>query len=782
MSSSIFTINSDAESVSLHSPTVLPNACGFLWNPKMMIQMNCRGYAVAQYMQPEPAKYARTPNIEGQTFMQPEHHYFAHHPGRFVYIKEAGKALFSMPFEPVRREPDSFVFEHSQDKLCWVIEAHDVRYTLTLSLAEQEAVEYWQLRVENLGKATRTLSIYPYFPFGYMSWMNQGAEYSPDLNAIIGRCVTPYQKVAEHEKIGALKDMSFFAADRAPDSWTTVQNDFEGTGGLSQPDGVLLPELSKATAHYEVPTAAMQFNVSIKKGQSEEFQWLFGPAHNEGEIQNLLSLFRREKKLSDNDVVTPIKIESPDADFNAFVNTWLPRQVKYHGESNRLTTDPQTRNYLQDQMGMLYLRPDKAKQAFFTALRQQHSSGEMPDGILLHPDAELKYINQVPHSDHNVWLIIFLHAYIRETGDSQVLNELCPYSDAGTASVLEHVNAAMQHLFENLDERGLSLIHQGDWCDPMNMVGHKGKGVSAWLSMATSYSFKLWSELCEQSNHSKIAELWRARHLTLNQQIRKYFLQGKWFARGITDDNNLFGIETDSEGKIYLNPQSWAVLCGAIADTQELSEILKQVQEHLNTPYGPMLLAPSYTAFRKDIGRVTQKSAGVAENGSVYNHAAAFYACALYKAHLGDRGFSVLKAMLPNIHDAKRRGQLPVYIPNYYRGAYFQYPQHSGRSSHLFNTGTTAWYYQTVIEGLFGLQGDPLGLQICPQLPSTWKNASVERWFRGVYYRIEFLRDETVNDICIVAKGASVMSNRWICEPYSKDVSVAVRLPLDNRQ
>ena len=31
-----------------------------------------------------------------------------------------------------------------------------------------------------------------------------------------------------------------------------------------------------------------------------------------------------------------------------FVNHWLPRQVFYHGDTNRLTTDPQTRNYLQD--------------------------------------------------------------------------------------------------------------------------------------------------------------------------------------------------------------------------------------------------------------------------------------------------------------------------------------------------------------------------------------------------------------------------------------------------
>lgn len=778
MQSGIYSINSDTASVNLHSPTALPNACGFLWNPKMMIQMNCRGYAVAQFMQPEPAKYARPPNIESQTFMQPEHHYFAHHPGRFVYVKEADKPLFSMPYEPVRHTPETYLFEHLQNKLRWVIEEQSIRYTLTLTLVDSEAVEHWTLDIENLSDIPRSLSIYPYFPFGYMSWMNQSAVFSPELNAIVASSITPYQKVKDHAKIIALKDKSFFASDRTPDSWTAMQQSFEGAGGLQRPDAVMQPELPQSNACYEVPTAAMQFKVTIEPGHSESFQWLFGPARDENEIRGLLSSFKRQNSQADSATIAPIEINCPDADFSAFVNTWLPRQVKYHGESNRLTTDPQTRNYLQDQMGMLYLSPEKAKAAFLFALRQQHSSGEMPDGILLHAEAELKYINQVPHSDHNVWLIIFLHAYVRETGDTHILNELCPYADAGTTTVFEHIEAAMRHLHENMDERGLSLIHQGDWCDPMNMVGHKGRGVSAWLSMATSYSFKLWAALCEQSNHSATAEYWRAHQKQLNQQIRKYFKIGNWFARGITDDNKVFGVETDKEGKIYLNPQSWAMLCGAFEDENEINTAIEQVEAHLYTPYGPMLLAPSYTEFRADIGRITQKSPGVAENGSVYNHAAAFYASALFDAGLGNKGYSVLKKMLPSEEDVLHRGQLPVYIPNYYRGAYFQFPEHAGRSSHLFNTGTMAWYYQIVIEGLFGLKGCVEGLNIAPQLPTNWHKATAARWFRGVYYQVQYERDDAVTDIQVVAEGASVLQQRCVCEPYSKHVSVIVKLPV----
>ena len=87
----------------LDNPINMPKASGFLWNEKMMIHANCRGYAIAQFMQPEPAKYSYAPNLEAKIFMQPEQPYYAHHPGRFIYVKdEVNGKIFSAPYEPVR--------------------------------------------------------------------------------------------------------------------------------------------------------------------------------------------------------------------------------------------------------------------------------------------------------------------------------------------------------------------------------------------------------------------------------------------------------------------------------------------------------------------------------------------------------------------------------------------------------------------------------------------------------------------------------------------------------
>ncbi len=100
-------------------------------------------------------------------------------------------------------------------------------------------------------------------------------------------------------------------------------------------------------------------------------------------------------------------------------------------------------------MGMGYIKPLVTREAFKTALLQQESSGAMPDGILIEKGAELKYINQVPHTDHCVWLPVCLKAYLDETNDNQFLDELLSFADNDQkVSVAEHINRAMRWLLD----------------------------------------------------------------------------------------------------------------------------------------------------------------------------------------------------------------------------------------------------------------------------------------------------------------------------------------------
>jgi cellobionic acid phosphorylase len=397
-------------------------------------------------------------------------------------------------------------------------------------------------------------------------------------------------------------------------------------------------------------------------------------------------------------------------------------------------------------MGMVYIKPAAARSAFVRALSQQASNGAMPDGVLLHDEAQLKYINQVPHVDHAVWLPLCLRAYLDETGDYEFLAETLPFActegQAETASVFEHIERALRYLMGARDGRGLHYIEQGDWCDPMNMVGYQGKGVSAWLSLASAYAMKQWAEVCEQMGEIDLALQHNLNTKTLNEAVNQHCWDGQWYGRGISDGGIAFGVSEDCEGKIYLNPQSWSLLSGA-ANSERIHRIKQSVSEQLFSPYGVMMLAPSYTHMHEHIGRLTQKFPGSAENGSVYNHAAIFYVYSLFECGDADAAFGLMRKMLPSrdAADYLRRGQMPNFIPNYYRGAYHQFPEVAGQSSHLFNTGTVAWFYRALIDGLLGLRGCGSGITIKPLLPAHWPKLRVERRFRGAQLDIECARE-----------------------------------------
>lgn len=778
---------SDGDRYELSSPTALPKAGGFLWNQKMMIQITCRGYATSQFMQPEPAKYAHAPNLEAKTFMQPEQNYYAHHPGRFVYIKdEETSELFSAPYEPIRAELDKFVFSVGKSDISWTVEKAGIRVEMKVLLPTEDVAELWSIKVTNLSDRERKISVYPYFPIGYKSWMNQEAEWNENVGGIVASGKTPYQKAEDYPKTKYLKDKTYFLCEERPASWEARQDAFEGEGGLHAPTSLKEQRLSNSEARYETPTSIVQYRIALKAKEEKEWRFLFGPAYDDREILDMKRKYLSKEAFATSakayqDYIEKgsgsLKIETPDKGLDNMVNNWLARQVYYHGDVNRLTTDPQTRNYLQDNMGMSYIKTEVARKAIITAVSQQEENGSMPDGILLAEGAELKYINQVPHTDHCVWLPIALDIYLNETADYALLDEKVTSMHGDTYTVFERFGRAMDWLLRARDSRGLSFIAQGDWCDPMNMVGPKGVGVSGWLTVATAYACNLWADICESAGKAELADRYRSSAEEVNACANKHLWDGDWYARGITDDNVTFGIKKDVEGRIWLNPQAWSIL-GRAASSEQIEKMLPQVDDQLSTPYGVVMFAPPFTAMREDVGRVTQKYPGQGENGSVYNHAGAFYVWALYTISESDRAYKILRQMIPgpSEEDYIQRGQIPVYIPNYYRGGYKLFPQTAGRSSQLFNTGTVSWVYRSLVEGLCGLSGVKDGLSIKPQLPSDWPGMKATRLFRGAKFEVTITRAD-VKEVKVAVDGRALDEPVIKIIETGKTYAVEVEIP-----
>jgi cellobionic acid phosphorylase len=117
-----------------------------------------------------------------------------------------------------------------------------------------------------------------------------------------------------------------------------------------------------------------------------------------------------------------------------------------------------------------------------------------------------------------------------------------------------------------------------------------------------------------------------------------------------------------------------------------------------------------------------------------------FWAYALFLRGYTQEGWTALRAILPRDAEKslQRADQFPIYIPNFYRGT--PCGRTAGQSSRSPNTGTAAWYYRTVIEGLFGIRAGWDGLTCKPQLPADWQQApvSVTRRWRGADYHFKF--------------------------------------------
>jgi hypothetical protein len=64
----------------------------------------------------------------------------------------------------------------------------------------------------------------------------------------------------------------------------SMQDAFEGEGGLHLLSAIIGPDLFGGYARYEVPVAAMQYRTSLKADEQRDYRFIFRPAFGEAEI------------------------------------------------------------------------------------------------------------------------------------------------------------------------------------------------------------------------------------------------------------------------------------------------------------------------------------------------------------------------------------------------------------------------------------------------------------------------------------------------------------------
>jgi cellobiose phosphorylase len=405
----------------------------------------------------------------------------------------------------------------------------------------------------------------------------------------------------------------------------------------------------------------------------------------------------------------------------------------------------------QDLLGFVHLIPDRARGRILDLAATQ-----MSDGTCFHQYQPLTKqgnadIGSGFHDDH-LWLVLATCAYIKETGDISILEAPVGYADTpgSRESLLHHLETSIGFTLAQRGPHGLPLIGHADWNDCLNLncfsddpgepfqtagdiegsvaesVMIAGLFLSAARELAALYRYL--------DRDPDAARLDDAREEML-AAIEEHAWDGDWYLRAFDAAGSPIGSSTCEEGQIFIESQGWCVLGGAGADNGRARRALESVHERLYTTDGIILQQPAYTTYRRELGEISSYPPGYKENAGIFCHANTWIHLALCRLGDGDRAFEYYLSICPSAKEPaiETYRSEPYVYAQMIAGRDAATP---GEAKNSWLTGTAAWTYVTLAEGILGIKPDYDGLQIDPCVPSAWKSFRVTRRFRGKVYDI----------------------------------------------
>jgi cellobiose phosphorylase len=619
-----------------------------------------------------------------------------------------------------------------------------------------DPVEIWTVEVTNLTKRRRRISVFPYLEAhltGGSTLMDfisvLGGHYDPRSRAVfaINSCVKfpPYFK-------------AFLASDTPVAAATVSRDEFVGPyRDYHNPLAVETGNVHNPQAGTEWLGASLKHDWSLKPGQTVTLHCAIGVVSSVEEgrtrIREYLRRGRPEALFNDvlraaRDMNQRITVHTSDPQFDRWMNVWLKHQLTFVARWGRVIGRG-FRDILQDTFAHRLTEPAKARECIREVFSKQFPSGKCIRAWHL----PIAILDLQDYADSPSWMVMALAFYLKETGDFALLDEQVPFLNpkdpyakpTSSATVWDHVLLAQRHLLKDLGRHGLSKIHYGDWCDTMNGVGTRGRGESVMLAMQVKWGCDLLAELAGVLNRKTVAREMNRAAARLTRSIEKHAWDGNWYVRAFDDEGIPVGSHTpppsdQGEGRIFMNPQSWALIADLGRGRRQQSAV-RSAKRYLDTGYGMVLSYPAFTGLKPRIGQITAQTPGFYENASVYVHGNCFWIYGLAKAGFADDAFRAFKAVLPDTPNKPNADTEPFVIPNFYIGP--NVARRKQRNLYLsgWRTGSAAWVYMTGLEELLGVRAEYDGLRLDPHLPTAWKQARVRRPFRGDIYEVRIRRD-----------------------------------------
>ncbi len=710
--------------------------------------------------------------------------------GRHIYVRDDESGAFWSPtWRPVRAPVDEFVCRHGLGYTVIASTSRGVRTEATYFVPPGESAEIWSITITNQRPTPAKLSLFAAVEFCLWNALDDATNLQRNLNtgevAVEGNMVihrTEYRERRDH--------FAYFACSEPLVGYETERDAFLGPyRGWDQPLAVERGSLSSSVRVGGAPIGAHHVAVPLRPGESKELTFVLGY------VENRERKFRdRDKKSVNTDLARAVadryqsppaaeaalaqlrerweqtlavlQVKTPDSDMNRILNTWNPYQCLVAFAVSRSASRYETgigrgigfRDANQDLLGCAHLIPDRARERILDLASTQLLSG---GAFHQYQPLTRRGNDQIGSgfNDDPLWLVIAAAAYVKETGDWAVLDEVVGVGDAPARdSLYKHLIRAASYTIARLGPHGLPLIGRADWNDCLNLNCHSLDPDESFQTAPlrdgdTAESVFIGGLFClacedlvgiaRQRGDARTRRRFETAGRSMRATVEEHGWDGRWFLRAFDAEGKLVGSHENDEGQIYIEPQGICGIAGIGLENGKAEMALDAVRERLLTEHGLMLHQPAYTSYRPELGEISSYPPGYKENASVFCHANPWIVIAECRLGRGDRAWDYARRINPSYREAHTElHECEPYV--YAQTIAGRDAGDHGRARNSWLTGTASWSYVAATQWILGVRPAFDGLEVDPCIPPDWPGFDIVRAFRGAIYDIHVANPEGV--------------------------------------
>lgn len=736
--------------------------------------------------------------------------------GRYFYINDNGDA-WTPSFMPMKKKLDKYECRHGIGYTSIFGERNGIGVKETFFVPVNDNCEIHRVKIKNVSEDKKELKLFSFVEFCLWDAQDDMLNYQRNLSTgeVETEDGTIYHKTEYRER---RNHYAFYSVNSEIDGFETDRDTFLGQfNGFDCPDTVINAKTNNSICSGWYPIASHMIDVRLECNEEKEFIFVLGYIENDNDKKfDSLNVINKDKaKLMQERYSTSEKcdivfeelkqywdkllsvytIKSNDEKLDRMVNIWNPYQCMVTFNMSRSASYYESgigrgmgfRDSNQDLIGFVHQIPERARERIIDIASTQFS-----DGSAYHQYQPLtkKGNNDIGSgfNDDPLWLILGTIAYIKETGDFDILNESVPFDNDcnNCATLLEHLNRSFDHVVDNLGPHGLPLIGRADWNDCLNLNCHSTEPGESFQTFGTAdgrvaesvfiaglfvYVGNQFADLYSNLNNREKQEYITNWVNKMVETVEKYGYDGKWFLRAYDAFGNKIGSNECEEGKIFIEPQGFCVMAGIGKENGKAETALDSVKELLECKYGITLNQPPYTKYHPELGEISSYPPGYKENAGVFCHNNPWIMIAETVIGRGDRAFEIYKKITPSyIEDISDIHRTEPYV--YSQMIAGKDALRAGEAKNSWLTGTAAWNYFAVSQFILGIRPEFKGLRIDPCLPDEIDNCEIVRRFRGTKYIIK-ITNHAANKGIEVENGAL---NGNVVSSDNRECIVNVRL------